>query len=574
MCRRRAVLPLAAIAVVLAAAPARASGLSERIERWLGSYTRSAIEHSIRVDPDPLIQGIVEQTGEGIGRATLRRDLPYRFRVLDVEDVNAISAPGGYIWVTKGTLRYVDSTDELAAILGHEAAHIDHRHGWQAFEQDLAFLAVLLSLPSATPTGVLRWADNAYFLAGLKFSRDDEYEADREGLRLAYEAGYDGAEITAFLDRLMHEPEGDVSRFEALFCTHPRHRDRIDRLCQPAEDEVHRRMSAGEGLLARRCFALARGEFEAALAVDPSNSDARIGASLCAGFLGEADTARAHWLAAAAERSPGLLGEDPALRSARETLDALERAQSLRAAPPADRSEARALAAQLSEAAGRLRPMALAAVARGSQQPAPAPPAPQRVRAAADPSLRAELERVLSDRVALLTDLGEALATTGPLEPRLAHVAEACLAQAPELERLAEAAQGKQWGDWSTLIAVELDNSVWRLSLEASRSPVPPPAVADCIAHALALDSEAMDDALTTTSDPGAATLIAAIARQTGAAPSAVAAAVLTAARPSLGAEAARGRVDNLAVACRFASRTLERERGARTRPAGTEERK
>lgn len=555
---------VACIAVLWALGPvagARASGLSDRMERWLGDYTRSAIEHSLRVETDPLLEDMVARMGADLGEATSRRSLRYRFRVLDVEDVNAISAPGGYVWVTKGALRYVESPDELAAVLGHEAAHIDHRHGWQAFEQDLAFLAVLLALPSGTPTSILQWADNAYFVAGLKFSRDDEYEADREGQRLAFESGYDGAQITTFLARLLAEPEGDASRFEALFMTHPRHRDRIARL-EEAGGEARYLQRTGEGLLARRCFAQALLHFQHAIEADPALSAAHVGAACACAFLGRDAEAHAHLDAARAARRSGLVGDDASLGRAEAVVAALAGRDARLTLPRAASTDTMKAVVGIDDAIALLAPLAERAASAGGKSGATTPTPRGAAHATASASDRAELLRVLTDRVSLLGDLRGELAAPAT-DARLLALARDCEAATAETARVAEAQLGGGGGEWRALVMAELDNAIWRLSTEALRSPVDQDALAQALGCLLALDARGYAHARATTADLGRATLIAALAKETSQSAPLTASEVLREGRPSVAAERLGGNLDNLAIACRLAARSLQHEREA-----------
>ena len=307
--RRHRLLTGSALALAWLAAvggPARA-GVSDKLEDVLGKYVRWLVESSLPLDHDPLLAGIVEGVGNDLSAVGGRPGVEYRYRVLDIEDVNAVAGPGGYVWVTKGALRFVNSPDELAGILGHETGHVTKRHGWTAFKQDMAYLWLMLGTPLGATANVARWADNAYFVTGLKLSRDDEYEADREGCRYASEAGYDATRTTGFFERMGAERGHQMSRLEVLFATHPSETARIARI----EGMIDLRDPAamvrlGDGCMARRQFADAMDAYRKA-AEDPSlSAQALTKAAAAAAMLGDGEGAASRL--AAADAAPGGAG--------------------------------------------------------------------------------------------------------------------------------------------------------------------------------------------------------------------------------------------------------------------------
>jgi len=161
------------------------------------------------------------------------RRLPYRFHYLpDAYMINAFALPGGHVYVGGGLLALMDSEDELAAVVGHEIEHIDHYHCAERVQREQALHKI--------PFGGLMALPIEVFEAG--YSKDQELEADREGTRLAVEAGYSphGA-IRMFetFDRLYKQyqaqpktPQEEASRvaletLEGYFRSHPLPSERI-----------------------------------------------------------------------------------------------------------------------------------------------------------------------------------------------------------------------------------------------------------------------------------------------------------------------------------------------------------
>src|SRR5581483_975197 len=133
-----------------------------------------------------------------------RPRLPWTFRVVDDPVVNAFALPGGYIYVTRGILAYLNSEAELAGVVGHEIGHVTARHAAsQLTRQQLAQTGLALGA-LASPT-VERFAGLASAGLGvlfLKYSRDDESQADELGLRYLRRANYDPREMPHVFDML------------------------------------------------------------------------------------------------------------------------------------------------------------------------------------------------------------------------------------------------------------------------------------------------------------------------------------------------------------------------------------
>jgi len=204
--------------------------IPESAEIELGKAADAEIRAQYGLYRDPALEGYIEQVGRSLTPHTHRPQLGYHFAVIDDPVVNAFAAPGGYVYVTRGLLALVSSEAELAAVLGHELGHISARHSVRMMSQ-LIIVQLGLGLGSALSKDFAKIAGFAGVgiqLLFLKFSRDDERQADALGVDYARNTGYNPAEMVAFFESL--QKMGDLSGARPLpgfLSTHPLTKDRI-----------------------------------------------------------------------------------------------------------------------------------------------------------------------------------------------------------------------------------------------------------------------------------------------------------------------------------------------------------
>jgi predicted Zn-dependent protease len=164
--------------------------------------------------------------------------LPFEFKVLDSPVINAFAVPGGYVYVTRGSLSYFNNEAELTGVIGHEIGHVAARHSAQQYTR--AQLAQLgLGLGSILSEGFQQYAGLAQFGVStlfLKFSRDNERQADDLGVEYATKAGFDASQMVNFFTTLegLHPPS-DRSGLPGWFSTHPNPQDRIGAVQRKAQ---------------------------------------------------------------------------------------------------------------------------------------------------------------------------------------------------------------------------------------------------------------------------------------------------------------------------------------------------
>ncbi len=207
--------------------------ISEPDEIALGKQTDVEIRNQYGIYADSELNGYVESVGKALVPYTHRPNLDYRFAVLDTPVVNAFAVPGGYIYVTRGIVALMRSEAELAVVLGHELGHVNARHSIRRMSE-MMLVQVGLAVGSAlseTFAEISGLAGAGIQLLFLKYSRDDEREADALGVEYARQGTYNPGEMIGFFGSL--ERMGDLSGGHALpgfLSTHPLTSERIDKV--------------------------------------------------------------------------------------------------------------------------------------------------------------------------------------------------------------------------------------------------------------------------------------------------------------------------------------------------------
>ena len=228
--------------------------VSEGQEIALGEQTDKEVRAEYGLYDDADFAAYLPRTGGLLVPYSHRPKLPYHFAVLDSSVINAFAAPGGYIYVTRGLLALMNSEAELAAVLGHELGHVTARHAARSMSRQIlvqAGLAVgsLASKTFAKIAGVARVGAQLLF---LKYSRDDERQADALGVTYARAAGYDPGEMVRFFQAL--QELGDLSGKNTLpgfLSTHPLTKERIGNVQGLLAADDAKLKTVGEGYLKR-----------------------------------------------------------------------------------------------------------------------------------------------------------------------------------------------------------------------------------------------------------------------------------------------------------------------------------
>ena len=202
--------------------------ISTASEVRMGERISRRIEENADLYRDPATGQRVQYIGNRLVEASERKDVVYRFRVLDLPDVNALALPGGFVYVTKGLLEEAESDDELACVLGHEIGHIVARHSVKKLQANVGYAALRL-LTAQTEAGrrLGQGADLAFLQIMSGYSQQDELLADRLAARYAQAAGYNPEAMISFLERLQEIKRRAPIKKMVYFRTHPSVPERI-----------------------------------------------------------------------------------------------------------------------------------------------------------------------------------------------------------------------------------------------------------------------------------------------------------------------------------------------------------
>ncbi|QOJ34536.1 MAG: M48 family metalloprotease [Nitrospira sp.] len=202
------------------------------------------------VDQPELVR-YVNLVARAVANTSDRPDIPYRVAILNHDSINAFAAPAGYIFVTRGLLRQIRDEAELAAVLGHEIAHVSEKHILDVIQRSKrlagvteAGLAYATNNPAAFK-GVIDGAVKKLLDEGL--DQDKETDADRVGEVFATRVGYDAEAYIGLLSRL-RDLKGDD---QAFFKTHPNFSARIEAV----RETIRNKRLAATGLVLQERFA-------------------------------------------------------------------------------------------------------------------------------------------------------------------------------------------------------------------------------------------------------------------------------------------------------------------------------
>ncbi len=200
---------------------------------------------------DSRLNGYLTDVGRALASRSHRPDMPYSFRAVNANYLNAYAFPGGSIAATRGILLELEDEDQLAALLGHEIGHVNARHF--AERQAKGTLVQLLALG----VGAVAAEKNPAYgeLAGLlgnlgggallaHYSREDEREADALGMEYMVRSGHNPTGMVELMQLLERQSKHKPNALELMFATHPLSSERLEtakqRLAKDYAEAAHR----------------------------------------------------------------------------------------------------------------------------------------------------------------------------------------------------------------------------------------------------------------------------------------------------------------------------------------------
>ncbi len=219
--------------------------MTESGEISMGRKQHEELLKTVPIYQDEKLQAYIEEVGQRIAKNSDRPDLEYHFTIIDDENVNAFAAPGGYIYINRGILQYLQSEAQLAAVLGHEVAHVTARHTVRDQTRELGAGILDFITVVATQDPNTAAVTNIYSQAALSgYGREMELEADRFGAKYLYNSGYPPESMVEVVGVLKDQEtynrriSSQLGRknlsYHGVFASHPRNDRRFREIIQEA----------------------------------------------------------------------------------------------------------------------------------------------------------------------------------------------------------------------------------------------------------------------------------------------------------------------------------------------------
>ena len=216
---------------IIVAVSAAACGVSTQQEVQMGQEYSAQINAQLPIVQDAEINRYVNVLGDSIANLADDRGLDYHFYVVNANEVNAFAVPGGFVYVNRGLIDRTTNLSQLAGVLGHEIGHVVRRHSVKQMEKAQgANIGVVLGCTlinicnSQAAAAAINIGGSALF---AKFSRDDEREADAEGVKNVIRAGISPKGIPEMFRILLAEQQSNPNAVAGWFSTHPGEEERI-----------------------------------------------------------------------------------------------------------------------------------------------------------------------------------------------------------------------------------------------------------------------------------------------------------------------------------------------------------
>lgn len=227
--------------------------LAEETEIKVGELLHKKLTEQMRFVDDPVLNKYVSQIGMKLAQQSARPSLQYQFFIIEDQTVNAFATMGGYVYVNSGLLLQLTNEAQLAAVLAHEIGHIAARHGPRKMKPKWGPI-LLATLGGAAPFSnqiVAALSRTAAQMAAkgvvMKYSRDNENEADYLGLVSLRNAGYTTRGMVEMLQTLQEMSANRPSLLKAIMASHPPAKDRVEN----TQKEIALHLSDQQGVVGK-----------------------------------------------------------------------------------------------------------------------------------------------------------------------------------------------------------------------------------------------------------------------------------------------------------------------------------
>ena len=233
---------MASIFIMLSLAGSAQAQLSIEEEKKMGQKFLLAALRQLRLIHDQDVVGYENKVGHRLVRHLDVHLFPYHFYVVDSNALNAFAAPAGHVFMNRGLIEIMEDEGELAAILGHEIAHVQSRHISERMAKsktlNLATLGGILAgifLGGDAGAAIMQGGLAANSSLQLQYSRENEEEADRKGLRYMEASGYRGDDFVKIMKKMGQESWQSGGRIPSYLTTHPGVPERVNYLATTLE---------------------------------------------------------------------------------------------------------------------------------------------------------------------------------------------------------------------------------------------------------------------------------------------------------------------------------------------------
>jgi beta-barrel assembly-enhancing protease len=204
----------------------------------IGKQASAKIRQQVVLLNDPRVDSYLDALGKKLAGYAPGYRYPYQYQCVNDENINAFALPGGFIYINRGVIEAADNEAQFAGVMAHETSHVALRHGTSQATKAEAWrlpLSVLGAAAGGSLGGLIVQLGAGFTLNSivLKYSRDDETQADVLGTQILYDSGYDPRALAQFFEKIEAESKG--KQRAQFFSDHPNPGNRTERVDEEVE---------------------------------------------------------------------------------------------------------------------------------------------------------------------------------------------------------------------------------------------------------------------------------------------------------------------------------------------------